>query len=118
MSSVRQVLEVVRDRGRLDPGELKGARLRSGNEPIGTPSSPCSSLRKPLAEDLPEVAAAASDAWAALAGRLCPTGPVDAVIEGEGGPDVVRTRCGLVPSWWPKPLKDLKAATFNAHCRR
>ena len=23
-------------------------------------------------------------------------------------------RWGLVPSWWPKPLKELKAATFNA----
>jgi hypothetical protein len=26
----------------------------------------------------------------------------------------LRMRWGLVPSWWPKPLKELKAATFNA----
>jgi putative SOS response-associated peptidase YedK len=26
----------------------------------------------------------------------------------------VRMRWGLVPSWWPKPLKELRAATFNA----
>ena len=28
--------------------------------------------------------------------------------------DFTRMRWGLVPSWWPKPLKELKAATFNA----
>ena len=32
----------------------------------------------------------------------------------DGNRDFVRMRWGLVPSWWPKPLKELKAATFNA----
>jgi putative SOS response-associated peptidase YedK len=34
--------------------------------------------------------------------------------EQNGNRDVVRMRWGLVPSWWPKPLKELGAATFNA----
>ena len=46
--------------------------------------------------------------------NICPTDPVDVVIEREGNRDLVRMRWGLVPSWWPKPLKELKAATFNA----
>ena len=46
--------------------------------------------------------------------NICPTDPVDVVTEREGVRDFIRTRCGLVPSWWPKPLKELKAATFNA----
>jgi putative SOS response-associated peptidase YedK len=32
----------------------------------------------------------------------------------EGKRDVVRMRWGLVPRWWSKPLKELRAATFNA----
>jgi len=39
---------------------------------------------------------------------------VDVVTERDGNRDFVRTRWGLVPSWWPKPLKELRAATFNA----
>jgi putative SOS response-associated peptidase YedK len=46
--------------------------------------------------------------------NICPTDPVDAVTGREGSRDFVRMRWGLVPSWWPKPLKELKAATFNA----
>ena len=46
--------------------------------------------------------------------NLCPTDPVDVVTERDGNRDFVRMRWGLVPSWWPKPLKELKAATFNA----
>jgi putative SOS response-associated peptidase YedK len=45
---------------------------------------------------------------------ICPTDPVDAVIERDGNRGFVRMRWGLVPSSWPKPLKELKAATFNA----
>jgi SOS response associated peptidase (SRAP) len=47
--------------------------------------------------------------------NICPTDPVDVVTESEGSRDFVRMRWGLAPSWWPKPLKELKAATFNAH---
>jgi putative SOS response-associated peptidase YedK len=32
----------------------------------------------------------------------------------DGNRHFVRMRWGLLPSWWPKPLKELKAATFNA----
>ena len=46
--------------------------------------------------------------------NICPTDPVDVVTEREGSRDFVRMRWGLVPSWWPKALKELKAATFNA----
>jgi putative SOS response-associated peptidase YedK len=46
--------------------------------------------------------------------NICPTDPVDVVTERDGNRDFVRMRWGLVPSWWPKPLKELRAATFNA----
>ena len=46
--------------------------------------------------------------------NICPTDPVDVVTERDGNRDFIRMRWGLVPSWWPRPLKDLKAATFNA----
>jgi putative SOS response-associated peptidase YedK len=46
--------------------------------------------------------------------NICPTDTIDAVIEQDGKRQLVPMRWGLVPSWWPKPLKDLKAATFNA----
>jgi putative SOS response-associated peptidase YedK len=46
--------------------------------------------------------------------NICPTDPVDVVTESDGNRDLVRMRWGLVPSCWPKPLKELKAATFNA----
>jgi len=45
--------------------------------------------------------------------NICPTDPVDVVTEREGSRDFVRMQRGLVPSWWPKRLKELKAATFN-----
>ncbi len=46
--------------------------------------------------------------------NVCPTDPIDVVTEEEGKRDFVRMRWGLIPRWWPKPLKELKAATFNA----
>ena len=46
--------------------------------------------------------------------NICPTDPVDVVTERDGNRDFVRMRWGLVPSWWPKPLKELKAGAFNA----
>jgi putative SOS response-associated peptidase YedK len=46
--------------------------------------------------------------------NICPTDPVDVVTERDGNRDFVRMRWGLVPSWWSKPLKESKAATFNA----
>jgi putative SOS response-associated peptidase YedK len=41
---------------------------------------------------------------------VCPTTTIDTIVERE----LARTRWGLVPSWWSKPLKELKLATFNA----
>lgn len=46
--------------------------------------------------------------------NICPTDPVDVVREHDGQRDLVQMRWGLVPRWWSKPLKDLRASTFNA----
>jgi putative SOS response-associated peptidase YedK len=46
--------------------------------------------------------------------NICPTDPVDVVISRDGQRDYASMRWGLVPRWWPKPLKELRAATFNA----
>jgi putative SOS response-associated peptidase YedK len=46
--------------------------------------------------------------------NVCPTDPIDVVTEQDGKRNFVRMRWGLVPNWWPKPIKELKAATFNA----
>ena len=36
------------------------------------------------------------------------------MISKEGSRSLVPMRWGLIPSWWQKPLKDFKLATFNA----
>jgi putative SOS response-associated peptidase YedK len=46
--------------------------------------------------------------------NVCPTTTIDTIVSDEGGRDLVPMRWGLVPSWWSKPLKELKLATFNA----
>src|SRR5437764_6718672 len=46
--------------------------------------------------------------------NICPTTPIDTVIERDGRRELVPMRWGLVPSWWSKPLTELRAATFNA----
>ena len=43
--------------------------------------------------------------------NVCPTDPVDVVMPNR---ELQKMRWGLVPSWWNKPLKELKLATFNA----
>lgn len=45
---------------------------------------------------------------------ICPTDPVDVVREKDGQRELVQARWGLVPRWWSKPIKELRAATFNA----
>src|SRR5262249_48906019 len=45
--------------------------------------------------------------------NICPTDPVDVVIERGGKRDLVPMRWGLVPSWWKKSAKEIPA-TFNA----
>jgi putative SOS response-associated peptidase YedK len=46
--------------------------------------------------------------------NVCPTDPVDTIVERDGKRELVSMRWGLVPRWWSKSLKDMKAATFNA----
>jgi putative SOS response-associated peptidase YedK len=46
--------------------------------------------------------------------NVCPTTPIDTIVSTDGKRTLERMRWGLVPSWWSKPLKELKLATFNA----
>jgi putative SOS response-associated peptidase YedK len=46
--------------------------------------------------------------------NICPTDPVDTIVDRDGRREVVSMRWGLVPRWWSKSLKDVKMATFNA----
>jgi putative SOS response-associated peptidase YedK len=46
--------------------------------------------------------------------NICPTDPIDVVREREGVRELVQMRWSLVPRWWSKPLKELRASTFNA----
>jgi putative SOS response-associated peptidase YedK len=46
--------------------------------------------------------------------NVCPTDPVDVVVADEETRTLEQMRWGLVPRWWSKPLKELRAATFNA----
>src|ERR1700726_1841842 len=45
--------------------------------------------------------------------NVCPTDPIDVVTEQDGKRDFVRMRWGLVPRWWPKPIKELRAAELG-----
>src|SRR5271170_3189348 len=49
--------------------------------------------------------------------NVCPTDPIDTVVEHDGKRELVTMRWGLVPRWWSKSLKDVKMATFNARGR-
>jgi putative SOS response-associated peptidase YedK len=46
--------------------------------------------------------------------NVCPTTTIDTIVGQNGQRRLVPMRWGLVPSWWSKPLKELKLATFNA----
>jgi putative SOS response-associated peptidase YedK len=46
--------------------------------------------------------------------NICPTTPVDTIVETQGRRAIVPMRWGLIPNWWAKPLKEMKLATFNA----
>jgi SOS response associated peptidase (SRAP) len=39
---------------------------------------------------------------------------IDAILGEDGKRRLERMRWGLIPSWWSKPLKEMKLATFNA----
>lgn len=46
--------------------------------------------------------------------NICPTTEIDVVVRGDDKHALVPMRWGLVPTWWSKPLKEMKMATFNA----
>ena len=46
--------------------------------------------------------------------NVCPTDPIDTIVERDGQRELVPMRWGLVPRWWSKTIKDVKMATFNA----
>jgi len=46
--------------------------------------------------------------------NVCPTTTVDVVVRGDDKRALLPMRWGLIPSWWKKPLKDMRLATFNA----
>ena len=46
--------------------------------------------------------------------NVCPTTTIDTILEQDGKRRLERMRWGLIPSWWSKPLKEMKLATFNA----
>ncbi|MFZ1151488.1 MAG: SOS response-associated peptidase, partial [Xanthobacteraceae bacterium] len=46
--------------------------------------------------------------------NVCPTTTIDTVVGQNDERRLMPMRWGLVPSWWSKPLKELKLATFNA----
>jgi putative SOS response-associated peptidase YedK len=46
--------------------------------------------------------------------NVCPTTTIDTILDQDGKRRLERMRWGLVPSWWPKTLKEFKLATFNA----
>ena len=39
---------------------------------------------------------------------------IDTIVGPDDRRELVRMRWGLIPSWWSKPLKEMKLATFNA----
>jgi putative SOS response-associated peptidase YedK len=46
--------------------------------------------------------------------NICPTTTIDAVLEHDGTRTLAQMRWGLIPSWWNKPLKEMRLSTFNA----
>jgi putative SOS response-associated peptidase YedK len=46
--------------------------------------------------------------------NVCSTTTIDTILDAEARRQLRPMRWGLIPSWWQKPLKDMKLATFNA----
>lgn len=40
--------------------------------------------------------------------NVCPTTPIDTILDQDGKRRLERMRWDLVPSWWSKPLKEMK----------
>jgi putative SOS response-associated peptidase YedK len=43
-----------------------------------------------------------------------PNTTFDTIVEPDGKRELLPMRRALIPSWWSKPIKDMKLATFNA----
>ena len=46
--------------------------------------------------------------------NVCPTTTIDTIVDTDGKRQLISMRWGLIPSWWSKPPKEMKLATFNA----
>lgn len=46
--------------------------------------------------------------------NVCPTTTIDTITLDNGQRQYQPMRWSLIPSWWSKPLKEMKMATFNA----
>jgi putative SOS response-associated peptidase YedK len=46
--------------------------------------------------------------------NICPITDIDAVVPAFDQRGLMPMQWGLIPSWWSKPLKELRLATFNA----
>jgi putative SOS response-associated peptidase YedK len=46
--------------------------------------------------------------------NICPTTDIDTGVPAFEERGIMPMRWGLIPSWWSKPLKEMKVATFNA----
>ena len=44
--------------------------------------------------------------------NVCPTTTIDTILEQDGKRRLERMRWGLIPSWWSKPLKEMKLAEY------
>jgi putative SOS response-associated peptidase YedK len=46
--------------------------------------------------------------------NVCPTDNIDTIVGLNHSRQLAPMRWGLIPRWWPKPLKELKLSTINA----
>jgi putative SOS response-associated peptidase YedK len=46
--------------------------------------------------------------------NICPTTDVDTVVAGDGQHVLIPMRWGIITTWWIKPVKEMRLATFNA----
>jgi putative SOS response-associated peptidase YedK len=49
--------------------------------------------------------------------NVCPTDTVDVVVRGDEKRVLVSMRWGLIPSWWKKPLKEIRVKANAAQKR-
>jgi len=67
-------------------------------------------------QELVELYHLSTPPWSNLEPRfnICPTNTIDAVVRGDEERALIPMRWGLIPSWWKKPLNEMRLATFNA----